>query len=135
MSEPEIARRCLVCGASVRARTAFCPHCGNAFPDESSGGEVSASPEPLAGLDAPISGRAAVTKNKAASNKRRVVTATAAAREHVGENLRPRVEKLRQTSSAMLDEAADDPGLRFVLIAAALFALTLALVVLSKLLS
>ncbi|HYP00211.1 MAG TPA: hypothetical protein VER76_08475, partial [Pyrinomonadaceae bacterium] len=29
MSEPEIARRCLSCGASVRGQASFCPQCGN----------------------------------------------------------------------------------------------------------
>jgi cobalamin biosynthesis Mg chelatase CobN len=39
----------------------------------------------------------------------------------VGENLRPRVEKLREASTVVFDEATDDPGLRFVIIAAVLF--------------
>ncbi|HKP73627.1 MAG TPA: hypothetical protein VJT82_11855 [Pyrinomonadaceae bacterium] len=39
----------------------------------------------------------------------------------VGENLRPRVEKLREASIVVFDEASDDPGLRFVLVAVALF--------------
>jgi hypothetical protein len=43
----------------------------------------------------------------------------------VGENLRPRVEKLREASIVMFDEASDDPGLRFVIIAVALFLLFL----------
>ncbi len=56
------------------------------------------------------------------------------ARGQLEENLRPRVAKLRQASSTMLDEAADDPGLRFVLIAAVHFIFTVALLVFSKLL-
>jgi hypothetical protein len=43
----------------------------------------------------------------------------------VGENLRPRVEKLREASTVVFDEASDDPGLRFVIIAALLFLLFL----------
>jgi hypothetical protein len=39
----------------------------------------------------------------------------------VGGNLRPRVEKLREASTVVFDEASDDPGLRFVIIAALLF--------------
>ena len=39
----------------------------------------------------------------------------------VEENLRPRVEKLREASIMMLDEAPDDSGLRFVLIGVVLF--------------
>ena len=29
MSEPEIARRCVACGAAVRGRAKFCPQCGS----------------------------------------------------------------------------------------------------------
>jgi len=49
---------------------------------------------------------------------RRAVSAVGAS---VGENLRPRVDKLREASTVVLDEAADDPGLRFVIVAALLF--------------
>jgi predicted RNA-binding Zn-ribbon protein involved in translation (DUF1610 family) len=31
MSEPEIARRCSSCGASIRVRAFFCPQCGKAL--------------------------------------------------------------------------------------------------------
>ncbi len=34
MSEPEIARRCTACGASIRERAFFCPQCGNTMPDK-----------------------------------------------------------------------------------------------------
>ncbi|HEY9403135.1 MAG TPA: hypothetical protein VIQ24_10605, partial [Pyrinomonadaceae bacterium] len=53
---------------------------------------------------------------------RRAVAAVGAS---VGENLRPRVDKLREASTVVLDEAADDPGLRFVIVAALLFLLFL----------
>jgi hypothetical protein len=39
MSEPEIARRCSQCGASIRVRAFFCPQCGVQLPDEQSGVE------------------------------------------------------------------------------------------------
>ena len=45
----------------------------------------------------------------------------AAAREAVEENLLPRVERIRQASNVVLDEAAYDPSLRFILIALTLF--------------
>jgi hypothetical protein len=45
--------------------------------------------------------------------------------------LRPRAQKLRERSVVVLDEAADDPGLRFVLVAAALFVVALLLFVFS----
>jgi hypothetical protein len=60
--------------------------------------------------------------------------ARAVARGAMDEKVAPRVEKLRQTSSVVLDEAADDPSLRFVLIAVVIFILFLALFFISKLL-
>jgi hypothetical protein len=49
------------------------------------------------------------------------------AREAVGEKIAPRMEKLRQASNVMLDEAAYDPSLRFVLVAVAILVLTIVL--------
>ena len=40
MSEPEIARRCAACGASIRERAFFCPECGKSVVDKT---ETSAS--------------------------------------------------------------------------------------------
>jgi hypothetical protein len=60
--------------------------------------------------------------------------ARAVARGAMEEKVAPRVEKLRQTSSVVLDGASDDPSLRFVLIAAALFILFLVLFFISKML-
>lgn len=34
MSEPEIARRCSACGASIRERAFFCPQCGSPVGDK-----------------------------------------------------------------------------------------------------
>jgi hypothetical protein len=50
------------------------------------------------------------------------------------EGVRARVEKLRKVSSVVIDEAAYDPSLRFLLVAAALFLLFLILLILSKVL-
>ncbi len=54
-----------------------------------------------------------------------------AARGMVKENVRPRVEKLRQASNVVMEEAAIDPSLRFVLIAALLFIIFVVLLLLS----
>lgn len=43
-----------------------------------------------------------------------------------------RVEKFRKVSSIMIDQAAYDPSLRFLLVAAGLFLLFLVLLILSK---
>ena len=59
---------------------------------------------------------------------------TTAARGAVEGKIAPRVEKLRQASSVMLEEASSDPGLRFVLIAIAIFILSGLLFLLNHLL-
>lgn len=50
----------------------------------------------------------------------------------VEESLRPRVEKLRDVSVGMLDEAAEDSGLRFVVIAVVLFVIFLLFLLLNN---
>lgn len=52
----------------------------------------------------------------------------------VGETVRPRVEKLREASTVVFDEATDDPGLRFVIVAAVLFLLFLFILLFSYIL-
>lgn len=197
--EPEIARRCKVCGAAVRNHAGFCPQCGASINPAASNpvstidaSEVplnqtmeaveSQSPTPAVTMDAaaPLSDLAA-TSDVVAVNDEGVVapaeelvstspvvmtetradgdedalesmvaasgtTTTSssvptrrhrvkvAARDAVEGKIAPRVEKLRQASTIMLDEAADDPGLRFVLIAALLVILSLGLLLLSQML-
>jgi hypothetical protein len=46
----------------------------------------------------------------------------------------PRVEKLRQASNIMLEEASSDPGLRFVLVTLAIFLLSMLILLLNHLL-
>jgi len=60
--------------------------------------------------------------------------ASASVGASVGENLRPRVEKLRGASTIVFDEAADDPGLRFVIVAVLLFVLFLFILLFSYIL-
>ena len=50
----------------------------------------------------------------------------------VAENVRDRVEKINHVSSVMIDQAAYDPSLRFLLVAAVLFILFLLLLIMSK---
>lgn len=94
---------------------------------------AAATPSTLNAANAPQSG-SDVLDEKSASAAQSVTSATkreaalsakpprvtAIARGAISGNLRPRVEKLREVSNVVLDEAADDPSLRFVLIAAAL---------------
>ena len=48
--------------------------------------------------------------------------------------MRERVEKIRHVSSVVIDQAAYDPSLRFLLVAALLFLLFIVLVIFSKVL-
>ena len=48
------------------------------------------------------------------------------------DTVRDRMEKFRRVSSIMIDQAAYDPSLRFLLVAAAFFILFLVLLILSK---
>ena len=57
---------------------------------------------------------------------------TAVARD-LEDNVLQRVQRLRKVSSVVIDQAAYDPSLRFVLVAAALFVLFLVIVIVSKL--
>lgn len=108
MSEPEIARRCSTCGASVRQRAMFCPQCGNSIPQ---------APAPATTTIPQIP---------------ETIIETAPAPKVHDDGVRGRVEKLRKVSSVMIDQAAYDPSLRFLLVAAVLFLLFLVLLILSK---
>jgi uncharacterized OB-fold protein len=110
MSEPEIARRCISCGVSVRQHAMFCPQCGS-----------------------PIQQAAVATTTTATADT--IVDHTPPpmpppVRHQDG--VKGRVEKLRHVSSVVLDQAAYDPSLRFLLVAAAMFLLFLVLLIMSK---
>ena len=114
MSEPEIARRCTVCGVSVRQSALFCPQCGEKMS------------EPI--HDTPV---AAAAPRKTGGGKTDL-DKTRLDKPGVAENVRERVEKIKHVSSVMIDQAAYDPSLRFLLVAAVLFVLFLILLILSK---
>ena len=237
MSEPEIARRCSHCGASIRVRAFFCPQCGGQLRGEQLGvnatspgvqSETSAQTQTLAeGVREEATGTPAVEvqqqskannlpsakkqrkrarrRAKVAAQAQKVTAtdedkrplatpavtvpdddkrlrattaaviapdedkksrastaavtapdedkrsrataavtapdedkrsrATTAAQDLVADSVLPRVEKLRKVSSVVFDEVAYDPSFRFVLVAALLFVIFLAIVVLSKLIS
>lgn len=99
MSEPEIDRRCVSCGVSVRSHAMFCPQCGRAIPETPADTIIDHAPSP------PVRHQ---------------------------EGVKARVEKLRHVSSVVIDQAAYDPSLRFLLVAAAMFLLFLVLLIMSK---
>ena len=157
MSDPLIARRCPWCGVAIREQAFFCPQCGKDLtqlhPDFSATIVESAPPEtkqrdtteliePATAKESPVKAappEAAPAKARKAPIGQQALgkmgagiqKATHAARDVEG-NVAHRVQKLRNASSVVIDEASYDASLRFVLIAAALFILFLVILFLSK---
>ena len=159
MSNPEIARRCSVCGASIRDAAFFCPQCGEHLSarnledkpttsvvttplvellpdhDEALDTDLPAEldpqkPETLEESAIPPQVTAADTA-PVGKVRDRIQRATTLARDMEGD-VKNRVQKVRQISSVVLDEAGYDPSLRFILVAAALFVLFLLVLLLNK---
>ena len=121
MSEPEIARRCSHCGVSLRQNASFCPQCGEQIGDvkvvetsttDTQIGDGRITAAPVRENPTPVSHASSPTS--------------------VAGNVRERVEKIRHVSSVVIDQAAYDPSLRFILVAAGLFVFFLVLLILSK---
>ena len=136
MSEPEIeiARRCTFCGVSVRELAMFCPQCGNPIRNQQSAPTSislsdtivdTAPPEPL-------QPEVAATQPLSAVVPPPVETKPHAIHKPTDHSVRGRVEHIRKVSSVMIDQAAYDPSLRFLLVAAAFFILFLVLLIMSK---
>jgi hypothetical protein len=82
-----------------------------------------------AGAVAPGAGPA-----EAAPEKRQRVTPAMVARGVIDDGGRNRTDKLRRASNVVLDEAAADPSLRFVLVATALIIISVVLLLLARVL-
>jgi len=95
--------------------------------------QPSAREEAAASVQEDSAERASATAEQG-ETRGRVRQRAAAVGASVGENLRPRVEKLREASTVVFDEATDDPGLRFVIVAASLFLLFLFILLFSYIL-
>jgi len=177
MSEPEIARRCPTCGASIREVALFCPQCGNPQPARQT--RTAAEPETTSKTTAPLESEKGepappsmsdtiaierpedvpkvpdvsrsmsdtmvierperTTKGPVSPGVRgavgaRIQRATTLARDVEGDVIH-RVQKVREVSSVVLDEAGSDPGLRFLLVAIIVFVLFLVIVLLNKLIA
>jgi uncharacterized Zn finger protein (UPF0148 family) len=157
MSKPKIARRCPVCGASIREAAFFCPQCGEQLTPQDreekpttsvvttplddvssdmdeAGNKKAPDAEKLGTLGASATPSPKTSAEKAPVGKVRdkIQRATILARDVEGD-VKHRVQKVRQISSVVLDEAGYDPSLRFVLVAAALFVLFLLVLLLNKL--
>ena len=154
MPDPEIDRRCAACGASVRPRAAFCPQCGEPIPGHSATDEERKTPDlsqtqplravPDIGETLPLRNIQDFTETKPLSSRPPTVVNPTSVESNPN-SARPTVYrapepeskgpggKLRRASSVVLDQAAYDPSLRFLLIAAVLFILFVVLLILSKL--
>ncbi len=155
MAEPEIARRCPSCGASIRVHASFCPQCGKPLRNESDeivdamDAPVQApAPEetqPLRGRSEGATLNESTFKNKATAERKepgrntraqsardRIQRATGAARHVIEDDMLHGVQKIRKISNVVLDEASYDPSLRFLLVAALLFLLFVLIVFFSK---
>ena len=121
MSEPEIARRCSHCGVTLRQNAAFCPQCGEQIGD--------AKVSEAAAISDGRTTVAPVRENPTPVQPPAVHPAGSAS---VAGNVRGRVEKIRHVSSVVIDQAAYDPSVRFILVAAGLFVLFLVLLIVSK---
>ncbi len=133
MSEPEIeiARRCTFCGVSVRQHAIFCPQCGNPIKSQQS------APTSISLSDTIVdTAPAEPSKPDIAATQPLSAVAplnpTPAVPKPTDHSVRARVEHIRKVSSVMIDQAAYDPSLRFLLVAAAFFLLFLVLLILSK---
>ncbi len=157
MSDPIIARRCPWCGVAIREQAFFCPQCGKDLtqlhpdfsativetaPAEPKSKDTADLIEPATPKEAPAA--VAPSKTAPASNRRAAIgqqalgkmgagiqKATHVARDVEG-NVAQRVQKLRDVSAVVIDEASYDASLRFVLVAAVLFILFLVILLLSK---
>ena len=152
MPDPEIARRCSVCGATVRHRALFCPQCGHGVAKQHadietdserarsrSGVIQSAEPESVEGvgpdqaMTQPLVGDFSGAPDSPSGRTRTTMhRATSAAKAGFEDNVLAPVEKLRKVSSIVIDQAGYDPSLRFLLVAAGFFLVFLLLLVLSK---
>lgn len=112
----------------------FCPQCGNPIKQQSAPTSISLSdtiidtppPETLRPDLAATQPLSAVVPPKPPVTPRPIITPT------TDRSVRGRVEQIRKVSSVVIDQAAYDPSLRFLLVAAAFFILFLVLLILSK---
>lgn len=138
MSDPEIARRCTACGVSVREQAMFCPQCGNPITNRSENSTNTSLSETIAdrpdlAMTQPLSAVVAPTPETAPTQALKAMPTQVSHRVVEG-GVRGRVEKFRKVTSVVLDQAAYDPSIRFLLVAAGFFLLFLVLLILSKVL-
>jgi len=149
MSDLEIDRRCNLCGATVRARAAFCPQCGQstARPSKAADTQIDLRETPVVknydtvplireqlpdlSETQPLSALPMSVPPLPPEPKPQIPNTPPPAK---GRAVKGRVDKIRKASSIVIDQAAYDPSLRFVLVALGFFLLFLFLLIMSKVL-
>ena len=96
----------------------FCPQCGNPIPEPLETDASGTMIEP-----------ATPVPEVAQTQALHTVPVVHKPADH---SVRSRVKQIRKVSSVMIDQAAYDPSLRFLLVAAGLFILFIVLLILSK---
>jgi hypothetical protein len=121
----------------VRKSAMFCPQCGNPIVTYQTTDDVQTARTqalhtvPTADDDESPSQPAQIAPTQKLHPSSHL---TPTALHGVAENVRERVEKIRHVSHVVIDQAAYDPSLRFLLVAAVLFLLFIVLVIISKVL-
>lgn len=134
MSEPEIARRCSHCGVSLRQRAMFCPQCGHKIEDTDVRDTQLLDTQVIDThvIDPQVRDTQILEPPERNVQPTEDPSLTASGLTGVADNVRDRVEKIKHVSSVMIDQAAYDPSLRFLLVAAAIFVVFIVVVILSK---
>jgi hypothetical protein len=135
MPEPFISRRCQNCGASIRKSGSFCPQCGTSAVGSGLPGaqerSKSAGPERKSNitkkLTEPSPGKNDPDARLGAKSGQSVQHSSRPGNVPFGGVLGSRVDRIKDRSQAMIDEAAVDPSFRFILVTAVLFVLFLLL--------
>ena len=144
MNKIEIARRCPSCGASIRVQAFFCPQCGIQLEGSISGDQSESTGPPSQPrswadrseyhLESPT-----LMLDEAAPKVQRYPPPQPGPQPRTDTSPKPDLsptqplEKLRQVSGDVLEDASHDPSLRFLLVAAVLFIVSFILLILSKL--
>ena len=144
MSEPEIDRRCSVCGAAVRSRAAFCPQCGQAIAPQQTTEPKIEPPKVTPAREAELAQTIDLSRHQVPDLSEtqplvppKAIEQVTPPAQHQGlhratDAARARVDQIRKASSVVIDQAAYDPSLRFLLVAAVLIILFLFLLLMSK---
>ena len=115
-------------------------HETDAIKDEAQGSrpvpaELSKTPPAIDPKTKPLREQRQATEKPSKHGRETIERVTRSARAGFEDSVLGRVERIRKVSSVVIDQAAYDPSLRFLLVAGALFLLFLILLILSKLIS